>query len=124
MLPSGRDRQIRGACLVPVVVGTSRIARRSSAIGIREVLSRRRLIAYLVRADLKKTGADTLLGNVWWVVDPLLQMLIYSVLVALILDAPGRRTTRCSCFAAILPWKWFEATVKDGVSVDRRRRSG
>jgi len=54
--------------------------------GIREVLSRRRLIAYMVRADLKKSGSDTLLGNVWWVVDPLLQMLIYSVLVTLIFD--------------------------------------
>ena len=36
----------------------------------------------------------------------------------LIFDAPDRRTTRCSCSAAILPWKWFESTVKDGVDVD------
>src|SRR6187431_3783577 len=54
--------------------------------GVREVLSRRRLIVYMVRADLKKTGSDTVLGNIWWVVDPLLQMLIYSVLVTLIFD--------------------------------------
>ena len=82
--------------------------------GIREVLSRRRLIAYLVRADLKKTGADTLLGNVWWVIDPLIQMLIYSVLVTLIfqkrIDDYG-----LFVFCAILPWKWFSSTVKDGV---------
>ena len=43
------------------------------------MLSRRRLISYLVRADLKKTGSDTLLGNIWWVVDPLLQMLVYVI---------------------------------------------
>src|SRR5689334_5943630 len=41
---------------------------------IRESWSRRRLIGYLVQADLKKKGADTVLGNVWWILDPLLQM--------------------------------------------------
>jgi ABC-type polysaccharide/polyol phosphate export permease len=84
-------------------------------IGIRDVLSRRRLIAYLVRADLKKKGADTLLGNIWWIIDPLLQMLVYVVLVAVILrtdiaDYP------LFVFCAILPWKWFSTTVNDGVT--------
>ena len=54
--------------------------------GIREVLSRRRLIAYLVRADLTRSGADTLLGNLWWVLDPLLQMLVYVIFVGIILQ--------------------------------------
>ena len=82
--------------------------------GIREVLSRRRLIAYLVRADLKKTGADTLLGNIWWVIDPLIQMLIYSVLVTLIFQKKIE-DYGLFVFCAILPWKWFSSTVKDGV---------
>ena len=85
------------------------------ARGIREVLSRRRLIVYMVRADLKKKGADTLLGNVWWVVDPLLQMLIYSVLVTVVFDR-NIDDYGLFVFSAILPWKWFEATVKDGVT--------
>jgi ABC-type polysaccharide/polyol phosphate export permease len=84
-------------------------------IGIRDVLSRRRLIAYLVRADLKKRGADTLLGNVWWVVDPLLQMMVYFVFMAIILQ----RSTPdfpLFLFAGILPWKWFDSTLKDGIT--------
>ncbi len=52
--------------------------------GFREALSRRRLIRYLVQADLKKKGSDTALGNVWWVLDPLLQMIVYVVLVSVI----------------------------------------
>jgi lipopolysaccharide transport system permease protein len=83
--------------------------------GVREVLSRRRLIAYMVRADLKKSGSDTLLGNVWWVVDPLIQMLIYSVLVTLIFDKKID-DYGLFVFSGILPWKWFEATVKNGVT--------
>jgi lipopolysaccharide transport system permease protein len=83
--------------------------------GVREVLSRRRLIVYMVRADLRKTGSDTVLGNIWWVVDPLLQMLIYSVLVTLVFDRKIE-DYGLFVFAGILPWKWFESTVKDGVS--------
>jgi ABC-type polysaccharide/polyol phosphate export permease len=83
--------------------------------GIAETLSRRRLIAYLVRADLKKKGTDTLLGNVWWVVDPLLQMLVYFVLVEVILQRGGPGYP-LFIFCAILPWKWFQATFSDGTS--------
>jgi lipopolysaccharide transport system permease protein/teichoic acid transport system permease protein len=84
-------------------------------IGITETLSRRRLIAYLVRADLKKTGADTVLGNVWWIVDPLLQMLVYYLLVGVILGRDRYPDFPLFIFAAILPWKWFDATVKAGL---------
>jgi lipopolysaccharide transport system permease protein len=83
--------------------------------GFREVWSRRRLIGYLVRADLRKKGADTFLGNVWWVVDPLLQMLVYVVLV----DFIFRRNVPdypLFIFAAILPWKWFTSSVYDAVT--------
>jgi lipopolysaccharide transport system permease protein len=82
---------------------------------IREVSSRRRLIQYLVQADLKKKGSDTLLGNLWWVIDPLLQMLVYVVLVSVIFvrstpDYP------LFVFAAILPWKWFTSSIGDAIT--------
>lgn len=85
------------------------------AEAIRETWSRRRLVRYLVQADLKKTGADSLLGNVWWVLDPLLQMLVYVILVSVILrqslpDYP------LFIFAAILPWKWFTSSVNDAIA--------
>ncbi len=84
-------------------------------LGITETLSRRRLIAYLVRADLKKKGADTLLGNIWWVIDPLLQMAIYWLLIGVILQRDQYEDYPLFIFAAILPWKWLDSTVKDGV---------
>ena len=86
-------------------------------IGITETLGRRRLIAYLVRADLRRTGADTVLGNVWWIVDPLLQMLVYWVLVGVILERDRYPDFPLFIFAAILPWKWFDASVKAGRNV-------
>lgn len=82
--------------------------------GFSELLSRRRLIRYLVQADLKKKGSDTLLGNIWWVVDPLLQMLVYVVLVKVIFDRP-QPDYALFVFCAILPWKWFNSSITDGI---------
>ena len=79
-----------------------------------DLRSRRRLIGYLVRADAKKKGADTLLGNVWWVLDPLLQMLVYVVLVSVIFQR-SEEDYPLFIFAAILPWKWFTSSVNDAI---------
>jgi ABC-type polysaccharide/polyol phosphate export permease len=79
---------------------------------IEDIRSRRRLVRYLVQADIKKKGADTFLGNLWWVMDPLLQMGVYVVFVSLILNV---ETPDYPLFilAAILPWKWFTSSVTD-----------
>lgn len=79
---------------------------------IAEVLSRRRLIRYLVVADMKKRGSDTLLGNIWWVLDPVLQMLVYLVFVTIIAPRPAPDYP-LFIFSAILPWKWFSSVVND-----------
>ena len=50
----------------------------------RETLSRRRLIQYLVAADIKKKGTDTLLGNLWWMLDPLIAMAVYVFVMEVI----------------------------------------
>ena len=80
-----------------------------------EVSSRRRLVRYLVGAEVKKRGANTVLGNIWWVLDPLLLMLVYVVLVAIIARRPVDDYP-LFIFAAILPWKWFTAAVTDATS--------
>jgi ABC-type polysaccharide/polyol phosphate export permease len=84
--------------------------------GIDDVRSRRRLVRYLVVADMRKRGADTLLGNFWWVLDPLLQMVVYVVLVTLIARGHGIEDYPLFIFAAILPWKWFTASVVDATT--------
>jgi len=80
-----------------------------------EVFPRRRLIRYMVQADLQKKGADTLLGNLWWVLDPLLQMVIYWILVSVIFQRGGPDYP-LFLFSAILPWKWFQSSIQDGIT--------
>ncbi len=79
---------------------------------IDDVASRRRLVRYLVQAEVRKKGADTFLGNLWWIMDPLLQMGVYVVFVSLILS---RSTPDYPLFilSAILPWKWFTSSITD-----------
>jgi lipopolysaccharide transport system permease protein/teichoic acid transport system permease protein len=82
------------------------------ADGLRDLVTHRRLIRYLVGAELKRTHADTVLGQAWWILDPLLQMAVYYVLVEVIFhrnvpDYP------LFLFSAILPWKWFSTTINE-----------
>lgn len=82
---------------------------------IRDIRSRQRLVRYLVQADVRKRGADTVLGNIWWVLDPLLQMVVYVVFVTIIANRPGPDYP-LFIFAAILPWKWFTASMTDSTA--------
>ncbi len=81
-------------------------------LGLSELLGRRRLTRYLVGADIKRTHSDTVLGQLWWVIDPLLQMGIYYVLVTIVFQRPTPDYA-LFIFAAILPWKWFSTTLND-----------
>jgi lipopolysaccharide transport system permease protein/teichoic acid transport system permease protein len=77
---------------------------------VRDIHSRRRLIGYMVRAEVKKKGTDTVLGNVWWVLDPLITMLVYVLVMTVIFE---RSTPDFPLFllSAMVPFKWFTATV-------------
>jgi len=80
--------------------------------GFQDILGRRRLVRYLVGAELKRTHADTAFGQLWWILDPLLQMAVYFILFAVML---GTRIPDYPLFlfAAILPWKWFSTTLAE-----------
>ena len=80
-----------------------------------EVSSRRRLIRYLVSAEMKKRGSDTVLGNLWWILDPLLQMVVYVIFISIIAKRPAPDYP-LFIFAAILPWKWYQAVVTDATT--------
>ena len=90
---------------------------------IDEVTSRRRLIRYLVGADMKKRGSDTVLGNLWWVLDPILQMGVYLILVTVIRGGRATPDFPLFIFASLLPWKWYAAVINDATnSVVRKDR--
>ena len=76
----------------------------------------------MVRADVKKRGVNTVLGNVWWVLDPLITMLIYVLVMTVIFQ---RSTPDFPLFllSAMVPFKWFTATVGSSTSAVTGKQS-
>jgi ABC-type polysaccharide/polyol phosphate export permease len=81
---------------------------------------RRRLIWYLTLSSLRRRGTDSTIGNLWWILDPTLQIAIYYVLVGVILKR-SMPAFPLFLFAAILPWRWFTSTLGDATTAIRRR---
>jgi len=87
-----------------------------------EVASRLWLVRHLSAAIRSRAGANTLLGNVWWVLDPVLQMPLYVLLVGVILRS-GTQAYPLFVFSAVLSWKWFTAAMIDAtLSISSRDR--
>lgn len=82
---------------------------------VREALSRQRLIRYLVRAEVKKKGTDTVLGNVWWVLDPLVSLAVYVFVFGTVF-ARNQQDFAVFLLAAMIPFKWFTGTLSDAVA--------
>ncbi len=83
--------------------------------GLLDLRTRGRLLQYLVGTDLKRTHADTVIGQLWWLIDPFFSMAIYSILVTVVFqkqipDAP------LFLMAAILPWQWFQSSLLESTS--------
>lgn len=84
------------------------------------LVRRRRLIWYLADSALRKGDGTSLLGNLWLVLDPTLQLAIYYVVIGVILKRP-EPAFPLFLFAAILPWRWFTMAVSNGTESVRRR---
>ena len=83
--------------------------------GVSEILSRQRLVRYLVQAEMKKRGSNTALGNLWWILDPILQMVVYVVFISIVARRPAPDYP-LFIFAAIVPWKWYSAVISDATT--------
>lgn len=70
----------------------------------------RRLVWRLARAELRRENARFILGSLWWVADPLLQMGVYTVLIGVIL---GRSVDDYPLFvlSALMAWKGISSTM-------------
>lgn len=84
------------------------------------VVERRRLLWYLAINSLRRRGTDSVLGNLWWILDPTLQIGIYFIFVGVILQR-SQPAFPLFLFASILPWRWFTSTLGDATTSVRRR---
>jgi ABC-type polysaccharide/polyol phosphate export permease len=78
------------------------------------IASRRDLIRELTLSELRSRTAETSLGWVWWLVDPLIMMLIYWVVVVGIFGRGGHYTPYpVFVLCSLLPWKHLQSGLTD-----------
>ena len=91
--------------------GTSPVRR--SALG--ELVQYRQLIAVLVVRELKVRYKRSFLGLVWTMLNPLLLMVVYTVVFATIMRAP-QRNFAIFLLSGLLPWLFFSTSVLQGLN--------
>lgn len=77
---------------------------------LHSVYQRRRLLLYLTIARVRQDGSNSLIGNLWLIIDPAVQLAIYYFLVGVVLNRP-QANFPLFLFAAILPWRWFSMAL-------------
>jgi homopolymeric O-antigen transport system permease protein len=86
---------------------------RRSAIG--ELLQYRQLVAVLVVRELKVRYKRSVFGLLWTMLNPLLLMVVYTVVFATIMRAP-QRNFAIFLLSGLLPWLFFSVSVVQGLN--------
>lgn len=71
---------------------------------------------YSGKSELKSEIANSHLSWLWWILDPLLFMLVYTF-VALVVFGKGEKYFPVYVFIGLSAWKFFEKTVKQSVTL-------
>ena len=87
------------------------------------LVARRDLLQELVVSELKTSQAGTVLGWMWWLLDPLLMMLIYWGVFTILLGRGREMYAPYPIFllCALLPWKHLSSSAGKATSVLRSR---
>jgi ABC-type polysaccharide/polyol phosphate export permease len=93
-------------------VGVLTASRRSSLL---ELLRYRQLIAMLVVRELKVRYKRSVFGLLWTMLNPLLLMIVYTVVFSTIMKAPQRNFS-IFLLSGLLPWLFFSIAVLQGLT--------
>jgi ABC-type polysaccharide/polyol phosphate export permease len=77
---------------------------------VEELYKRRDLFVYLVASGLKAQHRNSFLGYFWWLLDPLLDVVVYYVLVVVIFHRGGE-DYGMYLIVGMVVWRWVSSTV-------------
>ncbi|GAA4522202.1 hypothetical protein GCM10023160_10240 [Brachybacterium paraconglomeratum] len=114
---SGDDAMSRP---VPYTAGV----RTSTMHTLRELMRTRKILAVLIRRDLKLRYADSMLGYVWTVLEPLMMGSIYWFVFTVIFHRTvGAEPYIIFLLSGLLPFMWFTNGINEGIqSLASQRR--
>lgn len=82
---------------------------------IKELYSYREMIVSLVRRDLKGRYKGSVLGFLWTFINPLLQLIVYTMVFSVIMKS-GIEDYYMFLFVALVPWIFFSTSLTGGSS--------
>src|SRR5690625_4443621 len=78
---------------------------------LKEMLSRKDLLYYLVRSGLKAEHRNSYLGYLWWLLDPLLNVLVFYFLIVVILDRGDTENFPLFLVIGLIVWRCISTTL-------------
>jgi ABC-type polysaccharide/polyol phosphate export permease len=108
---------------VPLPEAPRRSLLRDAREDLRSIVRYLPLVRYLVASSLRTENRNTVLGFVWWVVDPLLMAAVYVILVGILLRRGGPDFP-IFILTAIVSWQLFTKGARNSVAaIIRKERS-
>lgn len=89
---------------------------------LQELLKRKDLLFYLVKSGLKAEHRNSYLGYFWWLLDPLLNVLVYYFLVVIILQRGGPDYPVFLVIGLVV-WRWISTTINSSAKSILRYKS-
>ena len=82
---------------------------------LKEIYDYREMIWMLVRRDLRGRYKGSMLGFLWTFLNPLLQLMVYTVVFSFIMRA-GIEKYYLFLFVALIPWMFMATSVQGGAT--------
>ncbi len=74
------------------------------------------ILFFKTYADLRAEAAKTYLSFVWWILDPVLYMLVFYVVFGLLFHRGKEPGYIPFLLSGVTVWKWFDSTVRSGAN--------
>jgi ABC-type polysaccharide/polyol phosphate export permease len=78
---------------------------------LHDLYKRKDLIIYLVASGLKAQHRNSFLGYFWWLLDPLLGVLVYYFVVVIVFRRAGGPDYGIYLVIGMIVWRWLSSTV-------------
>lgn len=115
--PTGPRPGVEGSVPVPARVVRIAPAGRWPKVDLRELWSARDMLGFLVWRDVKVRYAQTVLGAGWAVIQPLMAMVVFTVIFGRFARIPSEGVPYAVfALAALVPWAYFAGALNGAAS--------
>lgn len=85
-----------------------------------DLKSYKEYILYMTKTELKVQLSSTYLGYLWWLLDPLMYMLVYMLVVTVIFQTRVENFA-IFVFCSVLSWKWTTSSIMESTNSIKAR---